>query len=117
MKVLLVLTLVATAYVGWARVTDRDLVWPVSAVVGDGKEITGTDPDFRDLELDGSPGSAFQGSLTVENPTGGYQDVHVTVDVFDGEQNVGELWGSVTLKPRSASSVDWRLRYAGSASR
>ncbi|WP_187366805.1 hypothetical protein [Nocardioides dongxiaopingii] len=30
----------------------------------------------------------------------------MTVDVFDGEQNVGELWGSVTLKPQSASSVD-----------
>jgi hypothetical protein len=105
LKVLLCLTLLLSAYVAWAGLTDRELAWPVSAVLGD-KQVTGTDADFRDLRLREDPGSAFDGSLTVENPTSQYQDVFVTVDVFDGDQNVGELSGSVTLKPHSASTVD-----------
>jgi hypothetical protein len=32
--------------------------------------------------------------------------VLVTVDLFDGDQYVGELLGSVTVKPGKASSVD-----------
>ena len=30
----------------------------------------------------------------------------VTVDLFDGDQNVGELLGTVTVKPGKASSVE-----------
>lgn len=48
----------------------------------------------------------FAGSISIENDTSDIQDVFVTVDLFDGDQNVGELIGSVTVKPGSASSVD-----------
>lgn len=48
----------------------------------------------------------FAGSISIENPTDTFQDVLVTVDLFDGDQNVGELFGTVTVKPGTASTVD-----------
>lgn len=104
-KVLLILTLGTSTYVVWAAATDRELVWPISAVLRD-QEVSGSDPDFHDLQVSGESGSPFVGTVTVANPAGDFQDVIVTVDVFDGDQNVGELTGSVTLKPRSESSVE-----------
>jgi hypothetical protein len=105
-RAVLVLTLLVSAYVAWSGFTDRELVWPISAVIGGEKDVTGTDPDFHDLDVGRDDNSLFDGTVTVENPTGDFQEVFVTVDVFDGDQNVGDLTGSVTLKPRSASSVD-----------
>lgn len=46
------------------------------------------------------------GSISIENPTANFQDVLVTVDLFDGDQNVEELFGTVTVKPGTASTVD-----------
>lgn len=102
---LVILTLGASAYVAWAGFTDRELIWPLSAVIT-GQKVVGNDSDYRDLEVPEREGSVFDGEITVENPTAVYQDVWVTVDLFDGEQNVGELSGSVTLKPRSSSIVE-----------
>lgn len=43
------------------------------------------------------------GSISIENPIDDFQYVLVTIDSFDGSQNVGELFGTVTVKPGTAS--------------
>lgn len=104
--VLLVCTLVASVYVAWSGITGREPV-PIPEALGGGpNHITGTDSDFDDLDVTRGDGGAFSGSISISNPTDRFQDVLVTVDLFDGDQNVGELLGSVTVKPGKASSVD-----------
>lgn len=48
----------------------------------------------------------FAGTLSVRNHTGIDSFVMVTVNLYDGDQNVARLGGSVSLKPDSESSVD-----------
>jgi hypothetical protein len=99
--VLLVFTFVASSYI-----TDREPV-PIPEALGGGpNHVTGTDSDFTDLDVARGDGGAFAGSISIENPTASFQDVLVTVDLFDRDQNVGELMGTVTVKPGKASSVD-----------
>lgn len=105
LKAVLVCTLLLTGYVAWSGFTDRELIWPVSTVIDNGPEVTGSDPGYDDLRVRRGSTSWFGGTITVENPTDAYQDVLVTVDLFDDDQNVGDLTGSVTLKPNSESSV------------
>lgn len=104
--VLLVCTFVVSAYVAWSGITGREPVPIPDALGGGPKHVTGTDPDFDDLDVNRGREGLFAGSISVENPTDTFQDVIVTVDLFDGGQNVGELFGSVTVKPRTASSVE-----------
>jgi len=74
---------------------------------GSDSSVLGTgDQDYADLEIVEGNFGAFDGTITVRNPTSSYQDVQVSVDVFDGDHNVGDLFGTVTLKPNSSSSVD-----------
>lgn len=104
--VLLVCIFIVSAYVAWSGLTGREPV-PIPEGLGGGpKEVTGTDSNFEDLAVERGPDGLFAGSVSVENPTDSFQDVIVTVDLFEGDQNVGELFGSVTVKPGTASSVE-----------
>lgn len=104
--VLLVCAFVVSSYVAWSGITGREPV-PIPEALGGGPDhITGTDPDFGDLDVSPGDDDRFAGSISIENPTDTFQDVIVTVDLFDGDQNVGELFGTVTVKPGKASSVD-----------
>lgn len=103
---LLVCAFVVSSYVAWSGITGREPV-PIPEVLGGGSDhITGTDTGFDDLDVSRGGDDLFDGSISIENPTDGFQDVLVTVDLFDGDQNVGELFGSVTVKPGKASTVD-----------
>lgn len=104
--VLLLCTLLVSAYVAWSGITGREPVPIPDAVGGGPKHVTGTDSDFGDLDVDRGGDGSFVGTISVENPTDMFQDVIVTVDLFDGDQNVGELFGTVTVKPGTASSVE-----------
>jgi hypothetical protein len=46
------------------------------------------------------------GRVTIRNPLEHEAEVLIEVDVFDGEQHVGELSGSVAVKPDSESVVE-----------
>jgi hypothetical protein len=48
----------------------------------------------------------FDGKITLVNHEHLHVHVMVTINVYDGDQQVGDLTGSVTLKPDSASTVD-----------
>lgn len=104
--VLLLCTLLVSAYVAWSGITGREPVPIPDALGGGPKHVTGTDSDFGDLDVDLGGDGFFAGTISVENPTDTFQDVIVTVDLFDGDQNVGELFGTVTVKPGTASSVE-----------
>ena len=104
--VLLVCTFVVISYVAWSGITGREPV-PIPEALGGGTEhITGTDSDFGDLDVTRADDNRFAGSISIKNPTDTFQDVLVTVDLFDGDQNVGELFGNVTVKPGKSSTVD-----------
>ena len=104
--ILLVCTFAVSTYVAWSGITGREPV-PIPEALGGGPgHITGSDSDFDDLDVTRGNNGAFSGSISIENPTSTFQDVVVTVDLFDGDQNVGELLGIVTVKPGTASGVD-----------
>ena len=44
--------------------------------------------------------------MAITNPFDREIEVFVTVDLYDGEQQVGEITGSVTLRPDSTSAVE-----------
>lgn len=95
-----------SAYLAWSGITGREPV-PIPKTLGGGpNHITGTDSDFENPDVTRGNDGAFSGSISINNPTASFQDVLVTVDLFDGDQNVGELLGTVTIKPGTASSVD-----------
>ena len=104
--VLLVCTFLVSAYVAWSGITGREPV-PIPDALGGGPgKVVGSDSDFRDLHVTRRDDGRFAGTISVENPTSTMQDVLVTVDLFDGDQNVGEMFGTVTVKPRTESSLD-----------
>ena len=99
-------TFLACAYATWSGITGREPV-PIPDVLGGGpKQVTGTDPGFGNLDVDRDESSLFAGSISAKNSTDTFQDVLVTVDLFNGDQNVGELFGTVTVKPGTESSVE-----------
>ena len=106
LAVLLVFAFVVSSYVAWSGITGREPVPLPEALGGGPGHITGTEPDFGDLDVTRSDDERFAGSISIKNPTDTFQDVVVTVDLFDGDQNVGELFGDVTVKPGKASTVD-----------
>ena len=62
-------------------------------------------PGWSDLEV-WEAGGYFGGQITIDNPTDRYVEMMVDVDLFDGDQNVGDLSGSITLKPESEAVVE-----------
>lgn len=104
--VLFFCTLAISAFVAWSGLTGRELPWPIPNGPGSPGEVTGTDSHFDDLRVSEDDLGNFAGTITVENSTDGYQDVFVSVALFEGEQNVAQLLGNATLKPGSESSVD-----------
>ncbi len=104
--VLLVCAFVMSAYVAWSGITGQEPVPLPEALGGGPNQITGTDSDFGDLDVTRADDDLIAGSISIKNSTDSFQDVLVTVDLFDGDQNVGELLGTVTVKPGTASTVD-----------
>ncbi|MGN0063805.1 MAG: hypothetical protein ACI379_06145 [Nocardioides sp.] len=103
---LLVAVFAVCAYVVWAGLTDREVPGPIEDALGGGHEVVGTDSHFRDLKVTEDDGGNLDGTIVVENTTDTYQDVRLTVELFNGDQNVGTLRGNVKLKPGKASAVD-----------
>ncbi len=62
-------------------------------------------PTYSDLEIFESSGS-FAGWVAISNPFDRDIEVFVTVDLYDGEQNIGDVSGNVTLRPDSTSVVE-----------
>lgn len=103
---LLVCTFVVSSYVAWSGFTGHEPIPIPDALGGGGGAVTGSDSDFSDLDVSQGDAGELAGTISIGNPSDTYQDVFVTVDLFDGDQNVGELFGSVTLKPGTSSSVE-----------
>jgi hypothetical protein len=72
---------------------------------GSGPRGSSSEPSYGDLEIFDEAGT-FGGRVTIRNPLEHEAEVLIDVDVFDGEQNVGELSGSVAVKPDSESVVE-----------
>jgi hypothetical protein len=70
-----------------------------------GSATAATEPKYSDLEIFEAAGS-FSGDVTITNPFDRDIWVLVTVDLYDGDQQIGEVTGDVTLKPDSKSRVD-----------
>jgi hypothetical protein len=98
--ILTVLTIAVLAVDGWFAydVFVRD-------DAGTSAAASATEPSYSDLEVFEDAGS-FAGRVTISNPFDRDTYVMVTVNVYDGDQAVGEVSGVVTLKPHSKSSVE-----------
>lgn len=70
-----------------------------------GVSAQSAEPTYSELELYQSRG-AFAGQVRVTNQFNQDIEVFVEVNVYDGDQEVGELHGDVTLKPQSAAQVE-----------
>lgn len=71
----------------------------------DAKAPASTEPTYRDLEVFEKDGR-FAGRITLVNPLDEDVELIVEVDMYDGEQNVGDLLGTMTLKPDSESVLE-----------
>jgi hypothetical protein len=61
---------------------------------------------YSNLKIGSSDLGTFDGRIKLVNHENLHIDVLVTINVYDGDQEVGDLSGSVTLKPDSASNVE-----------
>ena len=66
---------------------------------------TADGPTYSDLEIFETVGR-FAGRVAITNPFDRDIEVFVTVDLYDGDQHVGEVSGNVTLRPDSTSVVE-----------
>jgi hypothetical protein len=103
---LLICMFLVSSYVAWSGITGREPVPIPDALGGGPKQVTGTDSDFSHLNVNRGEAGLFAGTIVIANPTDAFQNVMVTVDLFDGDQNVGELFGVVSMKPGTSSSMD-----------
>lgn len=97
-NVLALFVVVTVAYVGWlAFKSDVDV-----------KDATGSGaPDhYSDLSVAKDDQGHFDGTIVIENTEDIDVFALVSVNLYDGDQNVGELSGNVVLKPDSESSLD-----------
>ena len=62
-------------------------------------------PSYSDVRIL-DDGGTFAGRLSIRNHTDLDTYVLVRVNIFDGDQNVAQMMGTVSLKPESESSVD-----------
>lgn len=106
LKTVLVLVVAASLYVGWVQMTDREFPGPIQAFVDSQRQVTGSDPGFRDLRVAEDEFGLFGGTITVENTSMSLQTVLLTIELFRGDQNVGTLTATVAVKPNSASSAE-----------
>jgi hypothetical protein len=81
--------------------------WIAFDVFHEGDETSPTAPDYEDLEVFDA-GGRFGGTVTVVNPLDSHIEVNVDVDLYEGDQDVGEMRGSVTMKPDSEATVQLR---------
>lgn len=83
-------------------------IWLASDSSTDAREPEGETADgshsYSDVRVF-EDGGAFAGELSIRNHTNVDSYVIVTVNLFDGDQNVAQMMGDVSLKPDSASSV------------
>lgn len=61
---------------------------------------------YSNLKIGSSDLGTFDGRIKLVNHENLHVDVLVTINVYDGDQEVADLSGSVTLKPGSASNVE-----------
>lgn len=61
---------------------------------------------YSDLVIQTGETGNFDGTIRLANHEDLDADVLVTINIYKGDQEVGDLTGSVTLKPKSASTVD-----------
>lgn len=73
---------------------------------GKSTEKAEKDYSFKGLNVDREEFGTFAGTIKVTNNTSEMKDVIVTVTVFNGDQNLGELIGSAKVKPESTTEVD-----------
>lgn len=60
---------------------------------------------YSELTILSDDGS-FDGAIELANRTTVHANVFVTVHVYDGDQEIGELSGDVSLKPGSSAQAD-----------
>ena len=72
---------------------------------GTSASSTADGPTYSDLEIFEDSGR-FAGRVAITNPFDRDIDVFVNVDLYDGDQHVGEVNGNVTLRPDSTSVVE-----------
>lgn len=96
-QLLTLAVLVVLAVDGWYAYDEFTRDEPIRAAPGE--------PGWSDLEVWDANGR-FAGQVTIDNPTDRYVEMWVDVDLFDGDQNVGDLSGSITLKPDSEAVVE-----------
>lgn len=95
---LVVLVLGVTCWVAYQKITEeRD--------GGDPPAAAPNEPSYSDLQIFDNAGD-FGGTISIHNPLDRDVEVIVEVDIYDGEQNVGDMMGLVSLKPDSDSSVE-----------
>jgi hypothetical protein len=61
---------------------------------------------YADLVIHSNDTGHFDGTIRLSNHEDLNVHVLVTVNVYEGDQDLGDLTGTVTLKPRSSSSVN-----------
>lgn len=61
---------------------------------------------YSDLVIRTDSTGNFDGTIRLANHEDLNADVFVTINIYKGDQEVGDLTGSVTIKPNSASTVD-----------
>jgi hypothetical protein len=61
---------------------------------------------YTDLEIFEDPSGNFAARVTIRNNTSRDNMVLAKNNIYDGEQSVGELFDSVTLKPQSESVLE-----------
>jgi hypothetical protein len=71
----------------------------------DGISAAGASPTYSGLQIFDDAGS-FAGRVATANPFDTDIELFVTVDLYDGQQQVGEVSGNVTLRPESTSVVE-----------
>jgi len=65
-----------------------------------------TTKTYADLRVFQDTAGHFAGTILMRNHTAHDETVVVTVNMYDGDQNVGRVSGMVTLKPTSESKLE-----------
>jgi hypothetical protein len=71
----------------------------------DGSLRSPSEPSYSELEIYEDAGH-FGGTITLRNPLEDDIEMMVEVDIYDGGQNVGDLWGMVSMKPKSQTVLE-----------
>jgi hypothetical protein len=101
-----VLCFALAGWLGWDSITHSSD--PATNATGPtSTDHPGTNAEgYSALKIFRSASVRFAGKVTLRNQTRYDVQVLVTVNMYDGEQNVGHVFGHTTLRPHSASRVD-----------